>query len=65
MKYQLIIKIPFEAMDDIQAREIAENFSVESDSMIYGPEKAEVKVQEVFETKPPRGITLNTTPKGQ
>jgi hypothetical protein len=67
MKYQLIIKIPFEAIDDIEARKKAEPMLV-TDPVNKLQEVYEVpvepKLQEIFINKPPRGIALNLTPEG-
>jgi hypothetical protein len=52
--YQLMIKIPFEAMDDIDARHLATTFLID--------EKAEVKLQEVYKDRAPRGIYFEKTP---
>ena len=46
--YQLMIKIPFKALDDIDARHLATMFLID--------QAAEVKLQEVYSDKPPRGI---------
>ena len=54
MKYQLIIKIPFEAIDDIEARK-------EAMGMLCGmniSEEENAKLQEIYDNKPPRGIAL-------
>jgi len=55
MNYQLNIKIPFEAMDDVAARQIASRYQVEVSSVI--PE-SEQKLQQVFNDKPPRSVPL-------
>lgn len=60
-KYQLILKIPFEAMDDIEARKIAEGHLRE----IRHNDLIEPKLQQVYEDKPPKGVFLNnSTQKG-
>jgi hypothetical protein len=46
--YQLLIKIPFKALDDIDARHVASMFLID--------EKAEVKLQEIYTDKSPRRI---------
>jgi hypothetical protein len=53
MKYQLIVKIPFEAIDDIEARK-------EATGMLQGMAASEenAKLQEIYDNKPPRGIAL-------
>lgn len=51
--YQLTIKVPFEARDDLEAR------MKERDMVKEIPFKdAEVKLQEIFPDKAPRGIGL-------
>jgi hypothetical protein len=53
MKYQAVFRVAFEAIDDIDARQKLQK------SSLYGlaiEEGAEVKLQEVFENKAPRGI---------
>lgn len=52
--YQLLIKIPFEAMDDLDARHLATMFLID--------EKADVKLQEVYKDRAPRGIYFEKTP---
>lgn len=62
MDYQLIIKIPFEAMDDIAARQMAKTIQmelIESNSEDFDDLKREYKLQNVFPDKPPRGISCN------
>jgi hypothetical protein len=54
MTYQLIIKIPFEALDDVQAREKAKGMLED----IVCKEDAEIKLQTVHIDKPPVGIPL-------
>ena len=46
--YQLMIKIPFKALDDVDARHVASMFLID--------EKSEVKLQEIYKDRPPRGI---------
>lgn len=55
MKYQLIIKVPFEAMDDIAARQKAKQYAKEVKAI--APD-ADEKLQEVYSDKPPRGINI-------
>jgi len=57
--YLLIVKIPITAMDDIEARDIAQS-EVDSLEVLF----SEVKLQEIFDNKPPRGIALNPTQEG-
>ena len=54
MKYLLTIKIPFEAMDDIQARKKAREY-IQANAQ---DEDKTIKLQENFTDKPPRGIPL-------
>lgn len=54
MTYQLIIKVPFEALDDIEARETAKGILED----IVCKEDAEIKLQAVFPNKPPMGVLL-------
>jgi len=53
--YQLLIKIPFEAMDEIDARHLATMFQIDKAA-------ADVKLQEVYKDKAPRGIYFEKTP---
>jgi len=55
MKYLLTIKIPFEAMDDVAARQKALEYMADVADIM--PE-AEEKLQELFDKKPPRNIPL-------
>jgi len=52
--YQLLIKIPFEALDDIDARHVATMFQIDEAA-------ADVKLQEVYKDKAPRGIYFEKT----
>lgn len=54
MKYQLIIKIPFEALDDVEAREKAKLIT---ENYLY-KEGTEQKLQRVYPDKPPVGVNL-------
>jgi len=60
-KYQLIVKIPFEAMDDIDARKhicsIMNTDPIDKIQEVYEV-PVEVKLQEIFENKAPRGIAV-------
>jgi hypothetical protein len=56
MQYQLVVKFPFEAIDDVQAREKAQ--AMLSDIHRQYNDPTEAKLQEVFVNKPPRGIAL-------
>jgi len=56
MKYQMIVRIPFEGiLDDIEARALAQKVKIDLRA-IY--EDATYKLQEVYEDKPPRGVNL-------
>lgn len=55
MKYLLTIKIPFEALDDIEARKKAREYIQDNSASDEGNL---VKLQENFTDKPPRGIPL-------
>lgn len=59
-KYQLILKIPFEALDDMEARQISEGHLRE----IRHNDLIEPKLQKIYEGQPPKGIFLSSTPKG-
>lgn len=50
--YILSIKIPIKALDDIQAREFAKVFS----KIFKSIETKELKLQEIFNDKPPRHV---------
>jgi hypothetical protein len=52
--YQLIIKLPFKALDDMEARKFAEELI--KGQKIFMKESA--KLQETFEDKAPRGVQL-------
>jgi hypothetical protein len=53
--YQLIIKIPFEAIDDLDARNKAKEL-IQNKNIFDG--KADIKLQEVFKDQPPRKVGL-------
>ncbi|MBE3085378.1 MAG: hypothetical protein IMZ64_04075 [Bacteroidetes bacterium] len=61
--YQVTIKVLFEAMDDIEARKIGNSIAHDNDIPEIHEDKAEIKIQEVYENKPPRGIAVNLTPE--
>jgi hypothetical protein len=52
--YQLLIKIPFKALDDIDARHVASMYQIDQAA-------ADVKLQEVYKDKAPRGIYFEKT----
>ena len=56
MEYLLTIRIPFDAMDDIAARQEAKK--ILSDTQVTKESDNEIKLQNVFPDKPPRGIIL-------
>lgn len=53
-EYQLVIRVPFEALDGPQARQIARRY-MEAAGI---PEGAVVKLQRVFEDKAPQSVKL-------
>lgn len=52
--YQLIIRIPFEAFDDVEARQRAREMLV----VHKAPEESVVKLQRLRENKEPEGVKL-------
>jgi hypothetical protein len=58
MKYQLVVKFPFETIDDIEARKRAERMLADIHRQYNDP--IDSKLQEVYENKPPRGININS-----
>ena len=58
MKYQVVIKVEFEAMDDVEARAIAKSIATDNNILEIYEDRATYKIQEVFENKPPRGILI-------
>lgn len=52
--YQLMIRIPFEALDDLEARQKARDMLV----VHKAPDKAVVKLQRLRENKEPEGVKL-------
>jgi hypothetical protein len=57
MDYQLIIKVPLEAMDDLQAREYAKTILYDVGAHLLN-EKTEKKLQRVYKDRPPEKVTL-------
>jgi hypothetical protein len=56
-KYLLTIKLEFDAFDDVEARQLAkENLKYMVDYL--DPKQEVVKLQNIFENKPPRNIEL-------
>jgi hypothetical protein len=65
--YQIIIKIPFQAMDDVAARQITkttktmilnELFSTVDSPKQLQLQESETKLQEIYKDKAPRGIII-------
>jgi len=61
-QYQLVITVPFEGIDDIEAREkcaewLRNHFSALTDIVASGGKQ---KLQRIFEDKQPKGIALPT-----
>jgi len=54
--FMLTIRLPFEAMDTIEARQIAKEMM--TDLQLSEEEKKVVKLQQVFPNKAPEGIEL-------
>lgn len=57
MDYQLTIKVPLEAMDDLQAREIAKTILYDVGAHLLN-EKTEKKLQRVYKDRPPEKVIL-------
>jgi len=56
MKYLITVKIPIEAMDDLEARKITND--LKDHYILLRTKDNEVKLQEIVENAPPRGIRL-------
>jgi len=56
--YMLTIRIPICGIDDFQARERSKEVMTEVKSIIDWTNKKQVKLQEIFENKEPRGVWL-------
>lgn len=54
LDYQIIVKIPIKALDDIEARKMAQTVIYDFESL----KEKEVKLQRVHKNKSPEGITL-------
>lgn len=54
-KYLLTIRVPFEAMDDLEARQ---KVKAKIENKKISLEGTDIKIQEVFEDQPPRKISL-------
>jgi hypothetical protein len=57
--YQLIIKIPFSAIDDPDARLCAKNM-IENSEIVFNGDLPDYKLQRVYKDKPPEGIRLGS-----
>jgi hypothetical protein len=57
MKYLLNIKLPFEAFDDLEARQKSAEFIKKIQSILSDRELS-IKLQENFDDKSPRSIPL-------
>ena len=55
MEYQLFIKISFEAMDDIEARQKLKDMTKDNKVTI---DNAEMKLREILPNEAPRGISI-------
>jgi hypothetical protein len=55
-KYLLTVRFPFEAMDAVEARMLAKQMM--QDLQLSEEEMKEVKLQEIFDGKPPQGVQL-------
>ena len=53
-EYQFVIKVPFSALDDIQARQVTQGYI----KLTPMPTGASVKLQRVCKGKEPKGIKL-------
>jgi hypothetical protein len=58
MEYLYTIRIPFKAMDDLEARNKTKELEREIIDVLPEPKGMSSKLQEVFTDKPPRGISL-------
>ena len=57
-KYRLSVNFNLELHDDIQAREEAARIIESLDMYIIDTEKLDVKLQKIFNDKPPQGIEI-------
>jgi hypothetical protein len=57
MDYQIIVKVPFSAFDDLEAREKAKSILSNTD-VLLSDEKVEKKLQRVFKDRPPERVVL-------
>jgi hypothetical protein len=58
MQYQLTIRVPFEAMDHLAARQVTQDLL----STLKLPLQAVLKLQQLEPNKPPVGVSLTTAP---
>ena len=56
--YQLVIRIPFKAIDHLQARQIAQGYT----ATVALPDGSVLKLQRVHENAPPEGVEVNLKP---
>ena len=59
MNYQLIVKIPIDALDDIEARETANSILGDIHNYLMS-EKTDKKLQRVYKDRSPEKIFLDT-----
>ena len=57
MDYQITIRVPFAALDDLEAREKAKCILGNTD-VLLSDEKVEKKLQRVYKDRPPEKVTL-------
>jgi hypothetical protein len=55
MKYQIVIKIPFEAIDDLEARNKARKIV----DNLHVSDNVDVKFQKLLENQPPKGMPFD------
>jgi hypothetical protein len=58
-EYQIIVKMPLEAMDDVEARRKAQVIRDGLTHMSFDvvPENTEYKLQQVYKDRPPKGVS--------
>jgi hypothetical protein len=57
MDYQITLRVPFSALDDLQAREIAKTILYDVGSHLLN-EKTEKKLQRVYKDRPPDRLVI-------
>lgn len=57
-RYQLTIRLPFEAMDDVEARRTAQDVLREFGVLPHFDREAHLKLQAVNNDRPPRKVDL-------